>query len=156
MFNRARLRGFTHASIRRFPLTFSRARSGGKWHVKTATQPAIGTDRGARMLWKDTKCQSCQEMHRAKGLSEQLKNFGIISPASTSPYKPRTAFLSPLSQARAKIQQWSETGGSDRTHLSLRHFTRELFFTECGVKPESPGEEFKLPRNTGSISEHPR
>lgn len=71
------------------------------------------------------------------------------------------SFFSP-SKARAKPQkkpQWSETGGADRTHLSLRHFKRELFFTECekwGIKPESPGEEFKLPRNTGSISEHLR
>lgn len=81
-----------------------------------------------------------------------------------SPHLPRRRHANraqrfSLSKREQKKQQWSETGGPERTHLSLRHFTPELFFTECdkcGVKPESPREEFKLPRNAGSISEHLR
>lgn len=41
-YTQARLRGFTHAFIRRIPLTVSRARSGGKWRVKRRHTRPLG------------------------------------------------------------------------------------------------------------------
>lgn len=105
------------------------------------------------------KCKPCEETHRlhAKTRIIHLKNFGIASPASTSPQKSRTVYFA--SNARVK----------DSTEVSLMVWTLHLPFFSAFYAWITPHQvrkiysqfrtkrgESKLPRNTGSISDHLR
>lgn len=121
----------------------------GKWQIKRPQERPLRCAQGhleckiMKCCWRDISRARKDALIHLKdcGRKDASSNFGITSPASTSPQNRAPLFSS---NARAGKLQWSEPDGTNDTHLSLRHFTVYLFSSKHGkkikVKPKGPRE----------------
>lgn len=142
--------GFTHPSIRRVRLTFTQcAQWTGKWHIKRPQERPLTWTQGhlwckeKKYYWRDishTRKDALNTPGRLRTGRRFLKLWHHLTCLDVATEIAHRYFLQMQEQ---KKLQWSEPGGTNDTHLSLRHFTRELFSTKLGknkVKPEGPRE----------------